>query len=169
MSNNRDSKSVTLREYIAFVEENILAKYQIESLSAIGIDGVKYQETKEGGLSHPVGELNMELNFKATNKNIIDLLNFIHSSGEPSVLAHEGILENPPGMMSNPLITIKSLSLAKLLNPSEPFAENSGRLSLTFYVRGSSTTDANYLLEAFGKRKTALGEDITKQLEECKK
>lgn len=151
------------------MEKKILAKYEIESLSPLGIDGVKYQETEEKGLENPVGTLNMELNFKASNKSIIELLNFIQTSGETSILSHEEILDNPPAIMSNPLITINSLSLTKFLNPSEPFTENTGRLSLTFYVRGSSTTDATYLLEAFNKRKMTLRTDITTKIEECKK
>ena len=47
ISNNRDLKSITLREYISFMEEHILAKYGIESTSPLGIDGVKYQEAEE--------------------------------------------------------------------------------------------------------------------------
>lgn len=169
MSNHHDAKSVTLREYIGFIEEHILAKYEIESLSPLGIDGVKYQENKDAWLENPVGILTVELNFKASNKNIIELLNFIQASGETSLLSREEILDNPPAIMSNPLITINSLSLTNLLNPSEPSAENTGRLSLNFYVRGSSDTDVNYLLTAFNKRKNNLKTDIQTKLEECKK
>lgn len=75
--NNNFPKSVTLREFVTFVEQNILAKFNIQSLSPLGIDGITYKENKDGVLENPVGEFTMDLSFKATNKNISELLTYI--------------------------------------------------------------------------------------------
>lgn len=169
MSNNRNAESVTLREYITFIEQEILAKFNIESLAPLGIDGVKYEETEDGALSNPVGTFTVEMNFKTTNENIVKLLDFIKNSGDPAILSDSQILPNPPAVMSNPLITIESLALNEMLNASAPTSENSGRIILKFYVRGSSMTDANYLIEAFNKRKNALNEEINAKVTSCEK
>lgn len=79
ISHNRNTESITLREYITFIEKEILAKYNIESLSPLGIESVKYDE-QDGSLKNPVGEMKVDINFKTANRNIIELLDFLHKS-----------------------------------------------------------------------------------------
>lgn len=128
VSGNIDENSITLREYVTFVEQNILKKFSINSFAPLGIDGVKYQEEKSASSSEniiktadAIGEFSVKIDFQDTaNKNIADLLNYIDSLGEPSVLSESGTLLTPLPIMSNPLIVIDSLVLEKTLNPDAP-------------------------------------------------
>lgn len=69
--------------------------------------------------------------------------------------------------MSNPLVTIDSFSLDKNLNIDSPNNLNTGRLVLKFYIRGSSKSDKDYLLDAFNKRKEELSEKISTAIKNC--
>lgn len=169
MSNNQNAASVSLRDYTVFIEKKFLKDFGIMSLSPLGIAGVKYQEDKDGGLSSPIGEFTADITFEATNGNIQKLLDFIDTLGEPTILSSEEILQNPPAVMSNPLVTLETLNLEKFLNPEDPTFKNSGRLVLKFYVRGSSNTDRDYLLESFNKKRNALAEEISTKIAECEK
>lgn len=169
LSNNQTGMSVTLRDYVTFLEKNILKEYNIVSLSPVGIDGVKYQENKESGLSSPIGQFSADISLKSTNDNIRKLLNYIHSLGEISILENDEIVANPPAIMSNPLVTVESLSLKNALDSDNPNAINEGRLVVNFYVRGSSNTDRDYLIEGFNKKRNALAAEIDAAVLECQK
>ncbi len=168
LSRNQTIKSVTLRDYVTFVEKILLSNNGITSFSPIGISGVTYQETEEGGLAHPVGVFTTDIELETNNANIIKLLNLVSSLGDPSVLSEKDISSNPPAIMSNPLVTIESLNLEKVPDSDNPSIKNTGNIVLNFYVRGSSSTDRDYLIEAFNKRKNALAREIGVKIEECK-
>lgn len=141
----------------------------VSSFSPIGITGVKYQEDKNGTLESPVGEFTAEFNFKATNGNIVKLLKAIYPLGDPKILSENSISSNPPAVMENPLVTIEELRLEKVFDADNPNLLNEGRLVLKFYVRGSSLSDVDYLVEAFKKKKNTLATDISQAIVECEK
>lgn len=95
------------------------------------------------------------------------MLNYIQSLGEPSVFNESGLLPNSPKVMSNPLVTIESLTLDKIIAMDSPNAMNTGHLKLKFYVRGSSSSDKDFLLESFNKRRDELGEKIATAIKNC--
>lgn len=168
VSGNIDEESITLREYIAYIEENILRAFHLDSPSALGIDGLQYTEIPDTKKSHPIGHFDVNISFKARNQNIIDLLNYLKETGSPDILTME---TNPgdemPWVMSNPLITLESLSLVDAPNILNASSENSGRMTLRLYIRGWSTNDKKFLQEVFLKRKEALGTKISQALETC--
>lgn len=71
--------------------------------------------------------------------------------------------------MSNPLVTVETLTLEQPLDVNNALQENSGKLVLKFYVRGSSKTDATYLRESFDKSRTELATAIADKIKECEK
>lgn len=146
ISNHQNAKSVTLRDYVTFVEKELLSQHGIQSDSPVGIVGVKYQEDEEGNIKHPVGEFLATFSIKGTNGNIWKMLNFLAPLGNPALLFEEGIAKNLPAVMSNPLVTIDKITLKDIPTASNFDAMNEGQLVLKFYVRGSSTMDMNYLL-----------------------
>lgn len=165
VSNNMDENSVTLRDYITFMERDILRRFNIESLSPLGIDGITYEN--KGDAANPIGHFQMDMNFSAPNKDVVAFLDYINKTGTPEIFDTEGILPNAPAVMSNPLITIDSLSLTKMPSSLLPNEENTGRVSLHFYVRGSSSSDQDALLETFNKRRADLGQKISDSLKKC--
>lgn len=169
LSNSQSGMNVTLRDYVSFLEQKILKDHNIVSMSPVGIDGVKYQEAENGGLSSPIGQFSADINFKATNANIKKLLDTVGKMGEPSIFDNTEILSNPPAIMSNPLVTVESLSLKDILDSDFPNSLNEGQIRLTFYVRGSSNTDRDYLIEGFNKKKIALATEINTSVENCQK
>jgi hypothetical protein len=69
--------------------------------------------------------------------------------------------------MSNPLAMIEWLSLSTTLDLSKPNEENSGRMSIKFYIRWSSTTDIAYLSETIKTRKENLKKKIETNILKC--
>lgn len=166
ISGNISEENITLREYISYIENTILKNFGITSLSPLGIDWVKYEE-KDGKVVNPIGSFVVDLNFKTSNANLSKLLDFIKETGKPDILSDTGTLVTIPKVMSNPLITVDSLSLAQIIDPRFPNQENSGRIALKFYVRGSSAADSSFLLESFTKKKVELEQSIEKRIKEC--
>ena len=71
--------------------------------------------------------------------------------------------------MSNPLAMIDSLSLENTLDTTKLNEKNSGRMTLRFYIRGSSLTDIAFLKSAVTARNVALGKKIELTLTSCSK
>lgn len=164
ISEHIDEESITLRDYIFFIEQNILKKFEIESLSPLGIDGVVYKETE--GKVDPIGNFGLDLSFKMSNYNIEKMLNYLHESGNPAILTDTGSMDLPK-IMSNPLITIDSLSLSQSIDSRFPNMENSGRVNIKFFVRGSSQQDSDFLLESFNKKRDELSAKINDRITKC--
>ena len=53
-------------------------------------------------------------------------------------------------------MTIESLSLQNLLDANNPNVRNTGRVTIRFYVRGSSKEDITFLKEAIKEQETVL-------------
>lgn len=73
-----------------------------------------------------------------------------------------------PAVMSNPLITLVNFGLQDPVDNQPPDAENSGRATLRFYVRGVSQNDVTALSENIKAREKALNDSLAKSIEECR-
>ncbi len=70
--------------------------------------------------------------------------------------------------MSNPLVTINSTSLENTIDLTKPNDKNQGRITLRFYIRGSSLSDISYIKETIKTRKLILSKNIEITNEKCK-
>lgn len=73
-----------------------------------------------------------------------------------------------PGVMSNPLITLVNFGLQDPIDNQPLDADNSGRATLRFYVRGVSQGDVAALGENIKAREKTLSESLLRSTEECK-
>lgn len=178
INGNIEEQNITLRDYITFIEQNILANFNIKSLSPLGMSSIVYEKEKEEENEdknapkkplNPIGYFLVDLNFESTNKNISELLDFIHTIGNPEILSSKDIHKEIPPVMSNPLITVDAIALDQILDPQSPSKANSGRITLKFFVRGSSPSDSTFLVEAFNKQRDELEKNISEKLAQCEK
>ncbi len=70
--------------------------------------------------------------------------------------------------MTNPLTALNSASLEDTIDLTKPNEINQGRITLRFYIRGSSLNDIAYIKEIIRNRKIALGKNIEATNEKCK-
>lgn len=121
-----------------------------------------------------VGMFEFRLDFDGNNGDIIDFIKYINKSGDPKILVDEGtgstnlLTEKAPPIMDNPLITVSSFSIQNALDPNNRTGQNSGRISINFYMRGGSKDDISYLKENIKARRTTLERNIANALKECK-
>ena len=161
-SDNLNEDNVTLRDYIAFVEQKILQQFNITSFSSLGISGIQYKKDEQS--TNPIGKFQIELHFTdSTVNNILSLLEYVHNSGD----LNKTETLSKYTVMGNPLITIDSFSVNEAADSRFGNSVVSGKITLSFYIRGSSETDKNYLLDSLNKRKTELATKIQNRLEEC--
>ena len=117
-----------------------------------------------------VGYFDTEIAFTATNSNIARMIAYINNLGSPEVLSNTGTTSSGslPLIMSNPLAMIDSFSLQSSLDETRPTTENSGRMTIRFYIRGSSPTDISYLSTAIATRRESLQKNIALMIAKCK-
>lgn len=171
MSANIDEENITLKQYIRFIEARILKEFNFDSNVVLGLQWINYWAGwKSWSIPKTIGSFDLSLDFKSSNSNIQKFITYINNSGNGDILTESGSLQNEeaPWIMSNPLITIESISLTDFLDPKKPTAENSGRVTLRFYVRGSSQDDLTYLKENVKNRKENLKKKITEIVDQCK-
>lgn len=168
ISNNINEDTVSLKKYITFVEENIIKKFNLDSTAALSIQNIKYG-TKGGAMPETVGSFDNDISFKTTNGNIAKLIEYVNNLGRPDILVDTGstIIGWEPTIMSNPLAMINSFSLESPLDLTKPNDENTGRMTIRFYVRGSSMNDVAFLTSTIATRKTALSKKIELALSKC--
>jgi hypothetical protein len=167
ISNNINEETVSMKKYITFVEENILKKFQLDSTASLSIQGIRYGK-KWWIMPDVVGSFDNEISFKATNENIIKMINYVNLLGHPEILTDTGIINGwTPTIMSNPLAMIDSFSLENILDTTKPNEENSGRMTLRFYIRGSSINDVAFLGSTIASRKSILAKKIETTLTKC--
>lgn len=165
ITDSTNEESVTLRNYIAYVEQNILKKYNILSFSPLGITGINYNENQKDS-KNPIGNFQLELNFNTSSDNVAKLIEYIKTSGKPDIL-DKNYNWTIAGIMSNPLITIDSLSV------NDTFEKNStkditGKMTFSFYIRGSHTSDQLYIFESLIRKQNEFEAEIKKSIESCK-
>lgn len=166
INDSLDEESITLSNYISYFEGKILKEFKIESLAPLGIVGVEYKNQFLGKELNPaIGFFKADIIFsKTASSKIVQLMNFIHETGDPKTLEQSDEIGK---IMSNPLITIDSVILDNTIDHRFPNREISGKISLTFYVRGSSDMEKLALMETFTKRKDELGKNISERLKLC--
>ncbi len=168
---NKDAtdESMNLRKYITFIENNIIHKFDLESGSPLGIQNIQYGK-KNAIMPETIGSFDAEINFKATNANIAKMIDYINTLGRPDILINPDSVTGTgwaPGIMSNPLVTLDSTSLENSIDLTNPNDFNQGRISLKFYVRGSSLVDIGYIKEAIKNRNSILWKSIITTTEKC--
>ena len=78
-----------MRRYIAFVENNILRQFGIESTAALGIQNIKYGK-KGTDMPEVLGSFDTEITFTATNDGITKMIGYINTLGRPDILLDTG-------------------------------------------------------------------------------
>ena len=167
ISNNLMEETVSMRKYISFIEENILKQFGIESTAALGIQNIKYG--KRGTIMpEALGSFDTEIAFESTNLGISKMIEYVNTLGHYDLLLDTGATSTGSiGIMSNPLAMIDSLSLQSTLDLNKPNDENTGRMVIRFYIRGSSITDISYLSETIKSRKESLKKKIDTAILKC--
>jgi hypothetical protein len=167
ISNNLSEETVSMRRYIGFVEENILRQFGIESTAALGIQNIKYGK-RGSTMPEVLGSFDTEIGFVSTNLGISRMIDYVNTLGHYEILIDtKETSTGSTGIMSNPLAMIDGLSLSTTLDLTRPNEENSGRMVIRFYIRGSSTTDIAYLSETIKSRKEALKKKIDAAILKC--
>ena len=168
ISNNLSEETISLKKYITFVEENIIKKFGMKTTGALSIQNIRYG-AKTWTMPETIGSFDNEISFKSTNQNIAKMIAYINDLGKPDILTDSGSAKigNEPSIMSNPLAIIDSFSLDAPLDLGKPNEENSGRMTVRFYIRGSSVNDIAFLTNNLTTRKAALGKKIEATITKC--
>ena len=169
MSSNIDEENITLKQYIHFIEANILKAFNLDSNLALGLEGIAYGNGA-WWVPKSIGTFDLSLDFKSTNSDIDKLITYINSSWNGDILNDSWSLasQDTPNIMSNPLITIESFSLDDSLDMTKPNAPNSWRTTIRFYVRWSSPDDLLFLAESVKSRWDTLKKKIDDAVYQCK-
>lgn len=167
MSSSIDEDNITLKQYVRFIEGKILKEFNFDSNIVLGLQGITYGDGKD--IPKTIGTFEVSLDFDSTNINILKFITYVNNSGNGDILNETGVTttEDMLGVMSNPLITMESISLTDFLDLTKPNAKNSGRVSIRFYVRGSSEKDILYLVENVKTRKNLLKKKIDEAVTQC--
>ena len=171
ISSNIEEKNMTLKQYVKFIEWTILKKFNFESNVNIGVQWIVFWG-KWVSAPENIGMFDFSFDFKGTNSDISRFIDYINTAGKPDILTNSGQVftkDSIPAVMSNPLISLKSFSLQSIIDADNPTAENSGRATLRFYVRGISKDDLIYLRESIKTRQTALSTKISDSMKWCQK
>lgn len=168
VNNNSIQETINLKKYIGFIETNLLKQFWIESLAPLGLSGIQYWK-KWWTTPDTIWTIDTNIAFETTNWQIIKMINYINNLGKYDILNDTNISASGwnPWIMSNPLVMINSFSLSWPFDPEKPNAENSGNMTIRFYVRWSSKSDLEFLNENIKTRKENLGKKISKTLEAC--
>lgn len=170
ISNNIEEDNITLREYVNYIEKSILQKFNFDSNVIIGMQWLSFGR-KSDGVPESIGMYEFQLNFKATNQDIQDFIEYINETGRPDILSFTWVLSKDriPKVMSNPLITMENFSVQEKLDLDNPTKENSGRSTLRFYIRGVSKDDIQFLIESLKWRRSDLSTRIEESVKTCQK
>lgn len=174
VSGNIDEEYINLKQYVRFIETRILNQFHFDATTNIGMQWITFGNATNK-MPANVGMFEFRLDFDGNNGDIIDFIKYINKSGDPAILLDDdsstgstsSLLDAPP-IMDNPLITISSFSIQNALDPNNRTGENSGRISINFYVRGGSKDDIAYLKENIKSRRSTLEKNIADALKECK-
>lgn len=167
ISNSVSEDFMTLKEYIKFIESSFLKTYNIESNIVLWVQWINYGFDKA---APNIGSFDLRLDFNASNQNIQKLITYVNQSWNPEILWFSGVLaqDKIPRILSNPLMTIEALSLENSLDKTKINETNKWRVTIRFYVRGSSKEDITFLKWAINTRKDEFKKTIEKAIEECK-
>ncbi len=169
ISGNIDENNITLKQYVRFIEDDILNKFNFDTNVPIGMQWITFGDGNE--IPKNLGMFDFRLDFIWTNSDIIRFIDYINTAGKPDILSYTGAIatDQIPTIMSNPLITMESFSIAENLDADNPTKENRGRATLRFYVRGISKDDLTYLKENVKLRQEELWKKISDTVKTCEK
>lgn len=188
-----DEEYMTLKSYITFIEKRFLNEYNINSNIVLWVQWISY-----GGYSDAqnIWSFDLRLDFRATNGNIQKLITYVNNSWNPELLSWTGISiskddtdntirtkitrylkaatnntssSDDSVLLANPLMTIESLSLENTLDAKKPEEINNGRVTIRFYVRGSSKEDIVFLQNSLTLKQESLKKEVENAVAECKK
>lgn len=171
LSSNIEEDNITLRQYVRFIENSILKRFNFDSNVIIGMQWISFG-TIGSNIPENLGMFDFRLDFKWTNSNISKFIEYINTAGKPDILSYTGITtanDKSLAVLSNPLITMESFSLEDKLDKNNPNKENSGRAVLRFYVRWVSKDDIAYLKENLKARQLKLTTAIDENIKLCEK
>lgn len=156
---------ITLSDLVTFVENDLLKKHSLTSYSNIGFTNLSFEKAQSSTVN--IGTYRVNLEVTGTNKNILDFITTVQSSGKLTI--EEGKLTGPnftPGNpFSNLLITIDQLAFAQPIERMEK--ENKVAATLIFYVRAKSYSDLLKIRTSLADSSKKLYEDIKKASELC--
>ncbi len=170
ISANIDEDNINLKQYIKFIEWNVINKFNLWSNISLGIQALTFW-IPGSKMPNNIGTFDLRLDFKTSNEKIQGFINFVKESWNTDILTKSGILteDQIPNIMSNPLITMEAFSLQDSLDiKNNPQKENTWRATIRFYLRGGSKDDVNYLRESLKARKDDLGKRIENAVKECR-
>lgn len=166
---NIEEENITLKWYIRFIETKILKRFNFDSNLVLGMQWIAIWGN---GTSIPenIGTFDLQISFSAKNRDITNFIQFLNDTGNPDILTSTGMMADRdiPGVMSNPLITLVNFGLQDPIDNQPLDADNSGRATLRFYVRGVSQGDVAALGENIKAREKTLSESLLRSTEECK-
>lgn len=174
ISGNIEEESIDLKWYIRFIESKIFKQFKFDGNMALGLDAV-VPWTSADGVPENIGSIELQVSFKWTNKDIIDFIDFINTTGNPELLMNIGTGQNEklpvdkvPTIMSNPLIIATSFSLENSIDAKKPDDANTWRATIRLYVRWIGKDDITYLRENIRIRDEDLWKKIAASIEGCK-
>ncbi len=80
---------ISLKEYVRFIETNILKQFHFNATSNIGMQSITFGNTTNG-IPPTIGMFQFQLDFDGTNGDILDFIKYINSSGNPQILIDDG-------------------------------------------------------------------------------
>lgn len=167
---NIEEENITLKVYIKYIETQIIKKFNLDTELALWISTITPWMGTDG-IPKNIWSISLQISFRAKNKDILAFINYLNNTGNPSILIDTGTtlsIQDIPGIMSNPLITIDDFWLDKPLDKKNGDEENWWRITLLFYVRWISKDDILYLSESVRTREESLGIAIEKAVADCK-
>lgn len=164
--------AITLTSLIKYVEGSVLGKHAIISLSPIGIQSISFTESeilkKYGAQTGAIWYFDIFLEIEWRNSDIEIMIQNIESSGNRGTGAiSEELSDEKPPVMSNPLITIESLSLNTNITRENQGDMNQWQIILRFYVRWASTRDIEAVKSAIIEKTSKLQKDIQAMKKQC--
>lgn len=163
-NNSIEESNITLKQYIRFIEWSILKKFNFKTNSALGMQGITFGN-KDGNVPSNVGMFDFRIDFESTNADILNFIDFVNKAWDPQILSYTGT--EAPGIMSDPLITFSNFSIQNIIDKDNPSAQNSGRATITFYVRGITKEDLSMLKENLKVRREDLAKKIDEGIKYC--
>ncbi|HRI35812.1 MAG TPA: hypothetical protein PK765_01780 [bacterium] len=139
-------ETLTLENFIEYVETNILRRFNIQSNASVGINGMEFEENTAGTLN--IGSFIVRIDFQGEIEDIRKMIEFLQSSGKFSIKNGriEGELpseQNITTLSENLLVDIREFSINGWLPSDDPLmsanAETSGSVALEFYVQGNNS------------------------------
>jgi hypothetical protein len=192
-----DEEYMTLKSYITFIEKKFLNEFNISSNIVLWVQGISYGadtwaknvwsfelrldfSASNDNIQRLITYVNRSWNPELlswtginiwpddTDKTIrTKITTYLKAASKNSSKTNWENTDDSV-LLANPLMTIESLSLENVLDARKPDDINNWRVTIRFYVRGSSQEDITFLQSYLSTRKENLNKEITSAITECK-